>query len=119
MSDKTSKTILELDKQLQERRKKAGLEVTPFNYDTHIDKDLAVARSLDASQEKIQDNNKTLVQHALEANAPKMSEQQKDDENIVASDFEAATIDTSAITSQEKNNTKELGDEDEKEGNER
>ena len=119
MSDRTSKTILEQDKKLQERRKQEGLEVTPFNYDTNADKDIAVSRSLNISPKKIQENIKTLLQHALEANAPKMVEQSKDDEKITAGDFEAAIIDTSAIPSQEKTNTKELGDEDEKEGNER
>lgn len=122
MSEKTSKTILELDKKLQERRKEEGKEITPYNYDTNIDKDLAVTRSLEVSQEKILDNNKTLVQHAIEANAPKDLDnlaKTNSEKEIDANEFEATSINTSAIPSQEKNNTKELGDEDEKEGNER
>ena len=119
MSDRTSKTILEADKRLQERRKQEGKTITPYNYDTTVDIDLAIARSQEASQEKILDNNKTLVQHAIEANAPKIAETSENDIEISAKDFEAAVIDTSAIPSQEKTNNKELGDDNEKKGNER
>ena len=120
MSDRTSKTILEADKILQKRREEAGKAITPYNYDTTINIEEAINRSQEASHDIILDNNKTLVQHAIEANAPKTVEKTENDvEKILANDFEAATIDTSAIPSQEKNNSKELGDEDEKEGNER
>lgn len=121
MSDRISKLILEQDKILQEKRRKEGKEVTPYNYDIHADKDIVVARSLEASQEKIQENNKTLIIGGLEANAPQQPQKATNEkvEQKEINTLEAATINTSAIPSQEKNNTKELGDEDEKKGKER
>lgn len=100
MSDRTSKTILEADKLLQERREKVGKSTTPYNYDTNVAIGSIEELSASASREKISDNLKTLVQYALKANSPKKEDVSKDDVKD-SHNLELASIDTSAISSQE------------------
>ena len=100
MSDRTSKTILEGDKILQERRKEEGKNITPYNYDTNVDKDLAVARAESASIESILDNNQTLVKGGLEANSTQ-KETEPNSTPKTPQPVEVTNLNTSAIPSKQ------------------